>query len=77
MGWYGVISRSTKVYTPDTYIIDTNDIIILFPQAVADNTVHKVWNGTPRNNSLGCWDWIGQYGNNTDQIGGELSFNYD
>lgn len=54
-------------------IIDTNDIILLFPQAAVDNTIHKVWDGTPRNNSLGCWDWIGQYGNNTDQIGGKLS----
>lgn len=66
-----------KVYTPNSYLIDTNDIIILFPQAVADNTIHKTWDGTPRNNSLGCWDWIGQYGNNTDQIGGELSPNCD
>ncbi|KAF3397450.1 hypothetical protein DPV78_008306 [Talaromyces pinophilus] len=52
---------------------DTNDIILLFPQAAVDSTIHKVWDGTPRNNSLGCWDWIGQYGNNTDQIGGKVS----
>ena len=46
---------------------DTNNIIILYPQAVADNTSHS----TPGNGSLsnpnGCWDWVGWYGSNFDE----------
>ncbi|MBV8634672.1 MAG: fibronectin type III domain-containing protein, partial [Burkholderiaceae bacterium] len=46
---------------------DTNNIIILYPQAIADNTTHS----TPGNGSLsngnGCWDWIGWYGSNYDE----------
>jgi len=46
---------------------DTNNIIVLYPQAIADNTSHS----TPGNGSLsnpnGCWDWVGWYGSNFDQ----------
>ncbi|HEX7642345.1 MAG TPA: hypothetical protein VF472_09115 [Burkholderiaceae bacterium] len=46
---------------------DTNNIIILYPQAIADNTSHS----TPGNGSLsnpnGCWDWVGWYGSNYDE----------
>lgn len=46
---------------------DTNNIIVLYPQAVADNTSHS----TPGNGSLsnpnGCWDWVGWYGSNFDE----------
>ena len=46
---------------------DTNNIIVLYPQAIADNTSHT----TPGNGSLsnpnGCWDWVGWYGSNFDE----------
>ncbi len=46
---------------------DTNNIIIVYPQAIADNTSHS----TPGNGSLsnpnGCWDWVGWYGSNFDE----------
>ncbi|EPS26473.1 putative PHB depolymerase family esterase [Penicillium oxalicum 114-2] len=48
---------------------DTNNIIILYPQAKPDNTIHSTWGGS-LSNPNGCWDWVGWYGNNADQIGG-------
>ncbi|HEY8023832.1 MAG TPA: PHB depolymerase family esterase [Burkholderiaceae bacterium] len=46
---------------------DTNNIIVLYPQAIADNSSHS----TPGNGSLsnpnGCWDWVGWYGSNFDE----------
>lgn len=49
---------------------DTNQIIVLFPQAKVDNTSH----GTSASGSLanpnGCWDWIGWYGSNFAQKAG-------
>jgi hypothetical protein len=46
---------------------DTNNIIVLYPQAIADNNSHS----TPGNGSLsnpnGCWDWVGWYGSNFDE----------
>jgi hypothetical protein len=52
---------------------DTNNIIILYPQAIADNTMHTVWTGTLLPNPNGCWDWVGWYGANADQLGGEFN----
>ncbi|KFY14477.1 hypothetical protein V491_06038 [Pseudogymnoascus sp. VKM F-3775] len=49
---------------------DTNNIIILFPQAVADSTSRTIWDGSMLSNSNGCWDWLGWYGQNADQKGG-------
>ncbi|CEJ61257.1 Putative Poly(3-hydroxybutyrate) depolymerase [Penicillium brasilianum] len=49
---------------------DTNNIIILYPQATTDSTSHTVWNGGSLPNPNGCWDWVGWYGTNADQIGG-------
>ncbi|PKX89101.1 uncharacterized protein P174DRAFT_516263 [Aspergillus novofumigatus IBT 16806] len=49
---------------------DTNDIIILYPQATTDNSLHTVWNGALLSNSNACWDWLGWYGSNADQKGG-------
>jgi hypothetical protein len=54
-------------------LTDTNDIIILYPQATTDNSLHTVWNGALLSNSNACWDWLGWYGSNADQKGGELS----
>ncbi|UNI13278.1 hypothetical protein JDV02_000035 [Purpureocillium takamizusanense] len=47
---------------------DANDILILYPQAVHDPTPRQAWQGLVPNPN-GCWDWIGWYGQNADQIG--------
>ena len=52
---------------------DTNDIIVLFPQAVADETMHTVWSGMELPNPNACFDWVGWYGTNADQIGGKFA----
>ncbi|OOQ83679.1 fungal cellulose binding domain protein [Penicillium brasilianum] len=49
---------------------DTNNIIILYPQAIPDSSLHTVWSGSQLSNPNGCWDWVGWYGSNADQIGG-------
>jgi len=46
---------------------DTNDIIVLYPQAVADNAVHATAASGSLSNPNGCWDWIGWYGADFDQ----------
>ena len=52
---------------------DTNNIIVMFPQAVVDETMHTVWSGMELPNPNGCFDWVGWYGTNADQIGGKLA----
>ncbi|KAK7215874.1 hypothetical protein V2G26_003877 [Clonostachys chloroleuca] len=49
---------------------DTNNIIIHYPQAKTDYSVHPVWGGLILNNPNACFDWIGWYGSNADQKGG-------
>jgi fibronectin type 3 domain-containing protein len=49
---------------------DTNNIVVLYPQAIPDNTSHATWSSGSLANSNGCWDWIGWYGSNADQKGG-------
>jgi poly(3-hydroxybutyrate) depolymerase len=49
---------------------DTNNMIILYPQAIPDNTSHSTWDSGSLSNPNGCWDWIGWYGANADQKGG-------
>ncbi|KAL4740600.1 Alpha/Beta hydrolase protein [Aspergillus similis] len=49
---------------------DTNDIIVLYPQTAVDNSSHTTWDGDVQANTLSCWDWIGMYGDDTDQKGG-------
>jgi poly(3-hydroxybutyrate) depolymerase len=49
---------------------DTNNIIVLYPQAIPDNTSHSTWDSGSLANPNGCWDWIGWYGSNADQKGG-------
>jgi poly(3-hydroxybutyrate) depolymerase len=49
---------------------DTNDIIVLYPQTVADSTNH---NPSPSNagaNNNACWDWVGYYGTDFDRKSG-------
>jgi len=47
---------------------DTNNIVLIFPQAVPTNTIG---NGILFPNGNGCYDWIGWYGDNFDQHGGK------
>jgi hypothetical protein len=34
--------------------------------------MHSIWGGSELSNPNGCWDWVGWYGANADQIGGEF-----
>jgi len=50
---------------------DTNNIIVLYPQTVADSTNH---NPSPSNagaNNNACWDWVGYYGTDFDRKSGK------
>lgn len=49
---------------------DTNQIIVLFPQAKVDNTSHATSASGSLANPNGCWDWIGWYGSNFAQKAG-------
>jgi poly(3-hydroxybutyrate) depolymerase len=49
---------------------DSNGIIVLWPQAIPDNTTHATTDNGSLPNPNGCWDWLGWYGNNFDQVGG-------
>jgi poly(3-hydroxybutyrate) depolymerase len=49
---------------------DTNSIIVLFPQAKVDNTIHSTPASGTVSNPNGCWDWIGWYGSNFAQKAG-------
>jgi len=49
---------------------DTNNIIVLFPQAKVDNTSHSTSASGSLANPNGCWDWIGWYGSNFAQKAG-------
>lgn len=50
---------------------DTNNIIIVYPQATTDYTPHTIWSGTTLSNPNACFDWVGWYGTNADQKGGK------
>ncbi|KAL9045079.1 MAG: hypothetical protein Q9214_001836 [Letrouitia sp. 1 TL-2023] len=52
---------------------DSNNIMVLFPQAIVDYRMHTIWSGLESPNPLGCFDWVGWYGTNADQIGGMLA----
>jgi poly(3-hydroxybutyrate) depolymerase len=61
-------------YINNTYYnnwADTNGIIILWPQALPDNNSHSTLDQGSLSNPNGCWDWVGWYGSNFDQIGGK------
>ena len=49
---------------------DTNNMIIVYPQSLADPATMSTVHGELNPQSLGCWDWVGWYGNNYDQKGG-------
>ena len=52
--------------------IDTNNIIVLYPQAVVDESFYIIWDDVALDNPNACFDWLGWYGNNADQIGGKF-----
>ena len=49
---------------------DTNNIIVLYPQAVSTNTI-GVTTRASIPNANGCWDWIGWYGADFDVKSGK------
>ncbi|CAF5016678.1 unnamed protein product, partial [Rotaria sp. Silwood1] len=51
---------------------DTNNIIVLYPQAVATNTIN-MGGGASIPNPNGCWDWVGWYGNDFSVKSGKQS----
>lgn len=52
-------------------MVDTNNIIILYPQAMVDYTIHALPDGLDLDNQNACFDWVGWYGENYDQHGGK------
>lgn len=46
---------------------DTNNIVVLFPQAKVDNTSRQTAASGSLSNPNACWDWIGWYGSNFAQ----------
>lgn len=73
MGRYVALEGLSPVdYANFGEFADTNNIIILYPQAIADSTSHNIWDGGVLPNPNGCWDWVGWYGANADQIGGTM-----
>lgn len=46
---------------------DTNNILVLYPQAIADNATHTTAASGSLSNPNGCWDWIGWYGSDFDR----------
>ncbi|CAF1034429.1 unnamed protein product [Rotaria sp. Silwood1] len=51
---------------------DTNNMIVLYPQTVATNTIN-MGGGASLPNANGCWDWIGWYGSDFSVKSGKQS----
>lgn len=67
---YGKIGDKFIKNTGYTRWADTNDIIVLFPQAKVDNTSRQTAASGSLANPNGCWDWVGWYGGNFAQKAG-------
>ncbi|EEU33701.1 uncharacterized protein NECHADRAFT_56229 [Fusarium vanettenii 77-13-4] len=67
---YGNIGNKFISNTGYNKWADTNNIIILYPQAKADSSIHVIWSGLYLSNPNACFDWLGWYGSNADQKGG-------
>ena len=67
---YATIGDKFIKNTGYTRWADTNNIIVLFPQARVDNSSHATSASGSLANPNGCWDWIGWYGNNFAQKAG-------
>jgi poly(3-hydroxybutyrate) depolymerase len=67
---YGSVGDKFLKNTGYTRWADTNSIIVLFPQARADNTSHSTAASSMLPNPNACWDWVGWYGSNFAQKAG-------
>ena len=67
---YATIGDKFVKNTGYTRWADTNNIIVLFPQAKVDSTSRATAASGSLPNPNGCWDWVGWYGNNFAQKAG-------
>ncbi|HZY19467.1 MAG TPA: hypothetical protein VFE82_13400 [Ramlibacter sp.] len=67
---YATIGDKFVRNTGYTRWADTNNIVVLFPQAKVDNSSHPTSASGNLANPNGCWDWIGWYGNTFAQKAG-------
>ncbi len=67
---YATIGDKFVKNTGYTRWADTNNIIVLFPQAKVDSTSRSTSASGNVANPNGCWDWIGWYGSNFAQKAG-------
>ncbi|MGY4827730.1 extracellular catalytic domain type 2 short-chain-length polyhydroxyalkanoate depolymerase [Sphaerotilaceae bacterium SBD11-9] len=67
---YATIGDKFVKNTGYTRWADTNNIIVLFPQAKVDSTSRATSASGSLANPNGCWDWIGWYGSNFAQKAG-------
>lgn len=51
--------------------VDTNSMIVLYPQTTIDNGTYPTWSGN-LSNSNACFDWIGQYGESDWRSGDQM-----
>jgi poly(3-hydroxybutyrate) depolymerase len=68
--YYGAIGDKFIKNTGYARWADTNNIIVLFPQTVADSVNHSPSPSQAGANSNGCWDWVGYYGTDFDRRSG-------
>lgn len=68
--YYGAIGDRFIRNTGYTRWADTNNIIVLFPQTVADSVNRNPSPSLAGANSNGCWDWVGYYGTDFDRRSG-------
>ncbi|QNM98081.1 extracellular catalytic domain type 2 short-chain-length polyhydroxyalkanoate depolymerase [Chitinimonas koreensis] len=61
--YYGRIGDKFLRNTGYNRWADTNRLIVLYPQATADNASHATAASGSLPNPNGCWDWVGWYGN--------------
>lgn len=66
-------SRSVIHASLITIAIETNGIIILYPQTISDIIPRSIWGGTISANPNACWDWNGWYGADADLKSGKIS----
>jgi hypothetical protein len=67
---YATIGDKFIKNTGYTRWADTNNIIVLFPQAKVDSVSRQTASSGSLANPNGCWDWIGWYGGNFAQKAG-------
>lgn len=67
---YATIGDKFVKNTGYTRWADTNNLIVLFPQAKVDSTSRATAASGSLANPNGCWDWIGWYGSNFAQKAG-------